>query len=421
MRANRYPKRTYPLIAAATVLALLSAMAPAGAAAATAPYIVGVDVRVDPAVAAARVGVIPALVLTEVFHGYVADLTRTQLTRVRKDPATLSIEEETTSPVTFPKATVDPPQPAQSVRNPVRRVGGLGSPTARIDGIDERVNVDVAIIDSGIDADHPDLNVAGGVNCVGNRGGFADTDSHGTMVAGLVGAIDNAIGVVGVAPGARVWAVRVTSGNGGQITDRRLLCGLEWVAANAHIIDVANMSLRGVTKLESDTCESPNRKAAALHQAVCRLVELGVVVVVAAGNDTSDVAGVVPARFPEVITVSAISDSDGMPGGLGGAPVCLPGENDDTFATFSNFGLEVDVAAPGSCITSTHPDGLYAFNSGTSFATPLVSGAAALYLATHPDGTPAEVRMAIINAAEPGPIPGDPDPYPEGILNVNGF
>lgn len=420
--AIQYPRRSYPSIIAVTaVLAVLSAMTPAGAAAPTTGYIVTVDVGVDPALAAARVGVAPAVVLTEAFHGYVADLTRTQLTKVRKDPATLSVEEETSFPVLFPEPTVSPPQPVQFVSNAVRRVGGLASPTARINGIDERVDIDVAILDSGIDVDHPDLNVAGGVNCVDNGRGFDDTESHGTMVAGFVAAIDNAIGVVGVAPGARVWAVRITSGNSGQITDRRLLCGLEWVANNAHIIEVANMSLSGIADPEVDTCGSTHPKAKAVVQAVCRVVELGVVVVAAAGNETADVAGLIPARLPEVITVSAISDNDGMPGGLGPAFVCLPGEIDDTFATFSNFGLEVDVAAPGSCIASTHPDGLYAVNSGTSFSTPLVSGATALYLATHPDATPAEVRLAIINAAEPGPIPGDPDPYPEGILSVSGF
>ena len=98
-------------------------------------------------------------------------------------------------------------QPAQAVKAAVRRVGGLESPTAKIDGIDERIDVDIAILDGGIQPDHPDLNVVGGQNCVGNGKSWDDRDGHGTMVAGFAAAKDNSIGVVGVAPGARLWAV----------------------------------------------------------------------------------------------------------------------------------------------------------------------------------------------------------------------
>jgi subtilisin len=98
-----------------------------------------------------------------------------------------------------------------------------------------------------------------------------------------------------------------------------------------------------------------------------------------------------------------------------------PGFADDAFAPFSNFGADVDIAAPGVCISSTYPGGLYAFGSGTSFSAPLVSGAAALYISTHPGATPAQVRSALIAAAEPGPIPRDPDAFPEGIVNVTGL
>ena len=93
--------------------------------------------------------------------------------------------------------------------------------------------------------------------------------------------------------------------------------------------------------------------------------------------------------------------------------------NDDTFAIFSNFGSVVDLAAPGVCTTSTYPGGLYAVGSGTSFSAPRVAGAASLYIANHPGASPADVRAALISLAEPGPIPGDPDAYPEGIVNVS--
>ena len=81
----------------------------------------------------------------------------------------------------------------------------------------------------------------------------------------------------------------------------------------------------------------------------------------------------------------------------------------------------LDIAAPGVCISSTSIDSLYAFNTGTSFATPLVAGAAALYISTHPDATPAQVQAALIATGERGPIPGDPDGYPEPVLNVRGL
>ena len=149
-------------------------------------------------------------------------------------------------------------------------------------------------------------------------------------------------------------------------------------------------------------------------------VAAGVTYVVAAGNDAVDVQKHIPANYPEVITVSAMVDTDGLPGGSGRRT--LPsGRPDDTFAFFSNFGLPIDLAAPGMSVSSTYPGGLYATDSGTSYATPLVAGAAALYIATHPGAKPAKVQKALMARAEPGPIAGDPDSYPEGIVNVSGL
>jgi subtilisin len=86
--------------------------------------------------------------------------------------------------------------------------------------------VNVAVIDSGIDVDYPDLNVAGGVECSGGKG-FDDRHGHGTMVAGLIAARDNAILRVGVAPGASLWAVRVGTSSGGGITLSTIICGVD--------------------------------------------------------------------------------------------------------------------------------------------------------------------------------------------------
>jgi subtilisin family serine protease len=284
-------------------------------------------------------------------------------------------------------------------------------------------------VDSGVDATHPDLNVAGGADCSGNNNGaLRDKHGHGTFVAGTIGAIDNTIGKVGVAPGARIWSVQVFNNNG-SITDAALLCAVDWITAHASTIEVANMSLGGRDPATDNCGIAPRKKDGdPLHAAICASVVAGVTYVVSAGNDSVDTHTITPASYPEVITVSAIADSDGQPGGLGPtepAPPCgpnsLPSMSDDTFATFSNFGADVDLAAPGVCVTSTWPGGLYAFSSGTSFSAPLVAGAAALYISTHPGAAPAQVRSALIAAAEPGPITGDPDSYREGIVNVSSF
>ena len=134
----------------------------------------------------------------------------------------------------------------------------LESPTADVDGVDERIDVDVTIVDGGIDPTHPDLNVAGGFNCVGSKNkAWTDLDGHGTRVAGVAAALDNTIGVVGIAPGARLWAVRVADPTG-YIRDADLLCGLDWIAQHSDVIDVANLSLEGNDKndLSSLPCGS---------------------------------------------------------------------------------------------------------------------------------------------------------------------
>jgi len=134
---------------------------------------------------------------------------------------------------------------AQTLPTGIDRIDADLNPTSKIDGIDERVNVDVAILDTGIDAGHPDLNVAGGINFAGSDPtAWHDGHGHGTHVAGTVAGLDNDIGVAGVAPGARVWAVKVLYDSGsGYWSD--VVEGIDWVTANADVIDVVNMSLGG--------------------------------------------------------------------------------------------------------------------------------------------------------------------------------
>ncbi len=304
---------------------------------------------------------------------------------------------------------------AQTVPTGIRRINALLSPTAKINGVDERVAVDVAVIDTGIDTRHPDLVVAGGKSCLRGQG-YTDGNGHGTHVAGTIGAKDNTAGVVGVAPGARLWAVRVLDSNGSGSWSS-VICGVDYVTQNKATIEVANLSLGGSGSEPSAAgCATGN----ALHDAVCRSVAAGVTYVVAAGNSAADARGFVPAAYDEVITVSALADFNGVGGG-GAAATCRADE-DDTFANFSNYGADVDLIAPGVCILSTAMGGGTTTLSGTSMAAPHVAGAAALYKAKNPSATPAQVRSALINAGSSTWNNGDDrDQIKEPLLNVKDF
>lgn len=319
------------------------------------------------------------------------------------------------------------------------------SATANIDGVDDRVDVDVAILDTGIDLDHPDLPaVVGGRHFWSvtkgkprNRGSFEDNnydddDGHGTHVAGTIAALDNSIGVVGVAPGVRLWAIKVLGSDGsGSFSD--IIKGIDFVTANADQIEVANMSLTGQGRLAS------------LQTAIQNSVAAGVVYVVAAGNDSMDIYGpdgtygtiddVVPASYPEVAAISAMGDTDGQDGGAGGNTSYATG--DDTFAPFTNFssnvvaenpvtspGAAIDVAGPGIDITSTYIGGGYATGSGTSMASPHVAGLVALEIATSGRALNAtgvyQIRQVLIDSAQAqgdwGPANTyDPDTNAEGL------
>ena len=144
-------------------------------------------------------------------------------------------------------------------------------------------------------------------------------------------------------------------------------------------------------------------------------------VVAAAANDSGNAAERVPAAYNEVITVSALADSDGKPGGLGGTRCFSWGsyDTDDTFADFSNYGADVDIIAPGKCIYSTVPGGL-AYSSGTSMAAPHVTGAAALVKASRPYFTPAEVKEALQHLGTMNwKTTSDPDSAHEKLLDVS--
>jgi subtilisin len=369
-----------------------------------------------------RVGIQPDHAYRHAVRGFSAHLDAQQLAEVKADPAVALVEADRVVELE-----------AQALPTGVDRVDADLSPAARIDGLDERVDADIAIIDTGIQADHPDLNVAGGYNCTtSNTSDWGDGYGHGTHVAGIAAAKDNEIGVVGVAPGARLWAVRVFDSTGFSLLSW-IVCGIDWVTSQKDPLDssrplfeAANMSLRD-TGLDDGNCGYTNGDAE--HQAICRSVAAGTTYAVAAGNDRTDAGQWIPAAYPEVITVSALADFNGQPGG--GAPsTCYSfgsWDVDDTFADFSNFGPAVDLIAPGKCIYSTYPTRKsnrtgYAVLSGTSMAAPHVAGAVALYKVGHPTATPSEVQAALQAAGTLDWFTAtDPDASPDRLLNVSTF
>ncbi|WP_248963900.1 S8 family peptidase [Sphaerisporangium perillae] len=406
-------RKTLLTVLFASSLALAATPATAAFAAAPDPvgdYIVVLKAGTDPSSLAdtqarSRGGAV-AKIFSHALQGYSAKMSASAASAIAGDSRVLWVQPDRAVSIS-----------AQTVPTGVNRADAELSPTAKINGVDERVGVDVAVIDTGIQLTHPDLNVytAGAKNC--STGSSAnDGNGHGTHVAGTIGALDNGDGVVGVAPGARVWPVRVLN-NSGSGTLSSVICGIDYVTAHASEIEVANMSL-GATGADDGNCGNSNNDA--MHRAICASVAAGVTYAVAAGNETDNAANHVPAAYDEVITVSALADFNGLPGG-GAAPTCRS-DVDDTLADFSNYGADVDVIAPGVCILSTWKGSAYNTISGTSMATPHVAGGAALYKATHPTASPASVKSALQAAGTTDwNSAGDPDGIKEKLLNVATF
>lgn len=233
---------------------------------------------------------------------------------------------------------------------------GIGS------SIGTRTDINVFIFDTGISS-HPDLNIVGGRNfTTGDSNAWQDQHGHGTHVSGIAGAKDNDIGIIGVAPGVRLWAIKVIGNNGSGSTSV-IIAALNWVLSNRGTLwngyGIINMSLGGPVFQPLD-------------DAIKNITNNGIVVCVAAGNSSINAINITPARSLSAITVGATSSNPFY----------------DTLASYSNYGSIIDILAPGSNIYSTYLNNSYSVMSGTSMATPILTGTIALLVSTLNLGPP---------------------------------
>ena len=384
---------------------------------------------------------IAAIERWQIINGFVAHLPDAARARLSVDPTVRSVRPDLvvrasikfgvsasakpggggggTAAPTCPdtSAATDPPQVTPMG---VQRIGAAS-------GGSTGAGIKVAVIDTGIDDCHPDLNVVGGKNFIARRGTPRDDNGHGTHVAGIIGGRNNGFGVVGVAPDVSLYSLKVLGADGSGALSS-VVSALDFAVRNG--IRVANLSLGAVDAwcVLFGLCGGGS-ECSAITNATAR----GVTVVVAAGNSAAEAVFYTPANCQDSVTVTAFVDSDGAAGGAGFAYLIGDQlENDDTFAqSFSNFSVfgwdmdgsgavdsiadhpVVDLTAPGVNIkstTPTYPVSLsgapynltpnYGYLTGTSMATPHVAGAAARYLQENPGATADQVRRALVSAGE---------------------
>ncbi|HEY0827869.1 MAG TPA: S8 family peptidase, partial [Bacilli bacterium] len=242
--------------------------------------------------------------------------------------------------------------------------------------------IKVGVIDTGIDYTHEDLQVSGGETFVQGTTNYMDDNGHGTHVAGTIASVNNAVGVLGVAPQSLLYAIKVLDQyGGGSYSD--LVAGIEWAITNQ--MDIVNMSLGG------------SNSSKTLETALNNAYNAGILLVAAAGNNGYDRMGTIsyPAKYKSVIAVGALDQKNQR-------------------ASFSSVGRELELMAPGVGIDSTVSGG-YASYSGTSMASPHVTGAAALVLQAKPTLTNVQVRNYLNQTAV---SLGDSISYGNGLVDA---
>ena len=291
-------------------------------------------------------------------------------------------------------------------------------------------DVVVGILDSGIDADHPDLapniDVAGSVNCSdagrpdrSATGWQPTTSDHGTHVAGTVAAARNGVGIVGVAPGVRMASVKVVN-DAGYIYPEYAVCGFVWAGMRG--MDVTNNSyfVDPFMYYCSDQADQAAAKEA-VDRAVQWATEQGTVHAAAAGNAATDLANnttdTTSPNDSTAVTRTINDDCEDIPAELDGVVTVssfarVGTTTESALSSFSNRGLgKIDVGAPGSRILSTIiTDNGYGLKSGTSMASPHVAGVLALMKSAHPELTPAQMVERLREQADDKPCPATPPP-----------
>ncbi|WP_392676383.1 S8 family peptidase [Streptomyces sp. LN785] len=353
-----------------------------GAGAATAvpgSYIVMLDRKADKAKLAEEYGGKLKRNYSSAVNGFSASgLSRTEAERLAADPAVSKVVQNKKFHI---DTTQDSPPSWGLDRIDQTATAGDRAytyPDSAGDG------VTAYVIDTGVRTTHKEFGgrAVSGFDAVDNDDSADDGNGHGTHVAGTI-----AGATYGVAKKAKVVAVRVLD-DAGSGTTEQVVAGIDWVTEHHQGPSVANMSLGG----SADP---------ALDAAVQKAIASGVTFAVAAGNESADAGESSPARVPEAITVASSTV-------------------DDKQSSFSNYGATVDIYAPGSDIVSSWNDSDEGTNtiSGTSMATPHVVGAAAVYLAGHPDATPAEVAAALTDGAPPDAISDATEGTPNRLLKI---
>lgn len=369
-------------------------------------------------------GLEPSATFGTALYGFAARVAEGRRQDLERDPLVAYIQIDRTFSLTGEPAQLAAASVAQTVPWSVTRIGAEGL-------ANDALGVHVYVLDSGIAPTHPDLqaNLGNGFaswKCTGSAcqgKSWGDDYGHGTMVAGIIGALDNTIDLVGVAPRATLHSVKVCGNSGTICNESKLISGVDWVANEVRSrgqAAAANMSLVFPGAKAGQCTASGFTGNDAMHQSLCNAARLGVVFAAGAGNGGLDTSTQIPAAYDDaVMAVSAVSQAEDWPD--------WSGWGDDSATWTANPSAPVAITAPGVGVPVLTREGGIAVHNGTSLSTPHVTGAVALYLASHPQ--PASyaaflnTRAALLAAAEDtsGFSNTSGHPHAEDLVQVGGF